>query len=177
MTGKKAIMGYRIEAFESALKANDIDLCIEILNSLSEGKRNETIAHLLYILKMTENGNERNSVAYLLGEIQCQDAAKILFDLIFDTKLANNRGTLIFALGKLNCEKYVYDLLPLLWEGNYEVVMNTHILLQDHVHKMLKKDQKKAIYCLQEKINALEEKLEVLVDVRENIFEQRKKEG
>lgn len=151
---------------------NEIEKAIELTNNLSSDELNSTIEYLLRELLETSDGNDRNMIAYFLGEIKCQKAADVLVTLIFNEELKNNRGTLISALGKLESKPYVYRLLPLLYEGNYEVVMNTYMLLQDHVPEIDSLEHNKCVEFISKKIEYYEDILSTLYDVYENIFGQ-----
>lgn len=155
------------------IKDNEIDKIEDFMKSLPPQDFNSMVEILLSEIKSTNNGNERNTIAYLLGEIKCQKAAEVLIELIFEEKLKNNRGTLIFALNELECKPYIYQLLPLLYEGNYEVVMNTHMLLQKHISEIDIAEQKRCADFIRDKIGDFENILDTLYDVYENIFNQK----
>lgn len=151
---------------------NEIEKAIELTRNFSLDDLDLLINYLLKEVLNTRDGNERNMIAYFLGEIKCQKAADVLVELIFNQELKDNRGILISALGKLKSKSYVYQLLPLLYEGNYEVVMNTYTLLQHYVPEMDPLEHKKCVDFISKKIDHYEDVLSTLYDVYENIFGQ-----
>lgn len=152
---------------------NKIEKAIELTNNFSLDERNSIFDYLTKEIVSISDGNERNMIAYFLGEIKCQKAADVLVELIFNKELKDNRGTLISALDKLECKAYIYQLLPLLYEGNYEVVMNTYMLLQGHISEIDPLEHKKCVDFVAEKMNHYENILSTIYDVYENILGQK----
>lgn len=161
-----------LEVLKELVRNNEIDAIEKRMSLLSARSYEQTIGDLLFLLRGAKDGSERNTIAYLLGELECQEAAGLLMEWIFNPELKNNRGTLISALGKLDCKEYIYPLLPLLYEGNYEVVVNTHMLLQKHVGKLDMAERKRCLDFMREKIEGYEDILDCLYDVYENVFQE-----
>ena len=159
-----------IEKLKIWIYKNEIDKIVEYAQNLPQCNYNNFIEYLIKELECTQSGDCRNTIAYTIGVLKCNDAIPILVKLIFTPDLKNNRGSLIYALEDLDCGKWLEQLVPLLYEGNYEVRLNVYNLLQNKKREMPPEDIKKSIELLKKKIEEYEDVLDLLCDVHDNIL-------
>ncbi len=159
-----------VEKVRKLIRENCIDEVIEFLKELEESEYDKVIIELIDDLQNTNESDIRNTVAIVLCELSCNDAVVPLVNLISDPRYKNNRGTLVYALEKLDSSKFIVDLFPLLYEGNFEVRMNLYTLVEEKIKEMAQEDVDKCIDILNHQIDEAEISLKMLYDAAEEIF-------
>ena len=143
----------------------------------SEGPDTDAISNgdygeLLNILETTDSSVVRNAIAVFLGEAGYDEATGSLMELIFRPDLRNTRGSLIYALRNLSLSKSdIIRLLPLIYEGNYEVRHVTAELVKDNMKQLDNNDIVSCLVTLQKQISEYEDMLDTMEDIKETLIE------
>src|SRR5262245_21416632 len=95
-----------------------------IINAAREFASREdasAIAHMLEVLRTTNDATVRDAVALALSDLKDPTAFDVLVDLLRSERTKTNRGTLLYALGAYDCSPILPLLVELVIDGNYEV--------------------------------------------------------
>lgn len=116
----------RVELIEYAQK-----LSISEFSDLTKCLINNLINY-----EIPKERGKRNAVAYILGELKCNEAVPHIIELLKRDCYTPSIGSLVFALQKLDCVDYLEQIFHLLYAGNYEVRRNMFTLLEENIEKI-----------------------------------------
>jgi len=125
---------------------------------------------LLDEIKIVKDSKRRNEIALYLSDIKCNEAVPVIIDLIKKLQYTNNIGTLIYSLDNLDCENYLFDILNILFHGNWEA-SNTLLTIFKNKYNLMNNESKEK--CLQKFIaerKRAEDIIDMIDDVCENII-------
>ena len=166
-----------INFLKQALKNNDVNRSIEIIEEIGENKCQEAIPLLIECLETTDNKLLRNSIAIALGDIGSTIAIKPIINALQDAKTLGARGTLLYALESFDCSPYIELLVEFLINGNFEESRQSLILIESMNSTVSPENVKRCISKLQKNIERLEDKIDFLsesVDIIEELHNRNR---
>ncbi len=152
------------------IDSNAIDSIVEICKQMKIDELQRVKKDLIQELRDTDEKKNRNTIAIVLSDLQCNEALDVLVDLINNPKYRNCRGTLIYALQELNSEKVIKNIIHVLFDGNLEVKCNMYDLLLEKFSSMSEDEKLECIDIIAKEKERIEEEWELLEDVENNIF-------
>lgn len=85
------------KSIEKMIKNNEIDGVVELCNKMNTHEAKNVKERLIQELRYTHEVGDRNTIAIILGDLKCDKAVDVLFELILDPQNKNCRGSLIYA--------------------------------------------------------------------------------
>lgn len=125
-----------VEKYIKDRMIEDLVLYCKSLSSNDYAVLIELLINKLISYKIPQERAERNTVAYILGELKCNEAIPHIIELLKRDCYTTSIGSLVFALQKLDCVEYIEQIFHLFYVGNYEVRRNMFTLLEDNKEKI-----------------------------------------
>lgn len=127
---------------------------------------------LIQELQSTNDCNRRNDIALQLSDNKCDFAIPTLIELIKKLQHTGSIGTLIYALGGLNCANSLYDILPVIFHGNWEASNNLLEVFKEKYRFMNDDIKEKCRNIFSQEKERAEDTIEMINDTFNKIFDE-----
>lgn len=161
----------QLSELEEKIINNNTEEARAIIEEIGYNKDVKAVPLLIHYLVSTDNNIMRNTIAIALSDIGSIEAVEPIISMLRHPKTIGARGTLLYALEAFDCSAHGELITDVLLEGNFEVRIQSLILLESNVNNIPIEVKQKCIERIQDKIDILHEKIEFLSELLEVLMD------
>jgi len=161
----------QLSELEETIINNNTEEARKIIEQIGYSKNAKAVPLLIHYLVGTDNNIIRNAIAIALSDIGSIEAIEPIINMLRHPKTIGARGTLLYALEAFDCSAHGELMTDLLLEGNFEVRIQSQILLKSNAKSIPIEVKQKCIEKIQEEMESLREKIEFLSESLEVLLD------